>query len=309
MKRFGILVAAVLIAAMLFASGCAEEAPEEDVEEGVEEEGVVEETVVEEEVPEEVEEEIVVEEEVPEEAGEIKGMDEEMEDEDEGMGVEDEEMGDEEVEEYSPVINPEDFVEEIDNPYFPLTPGTTFVYEGESDEDNETLKTEVNVTNETKVIMGVNTTVVRETEYEGGELEEETLDWYAQDKDGNVWYFGEDSKEYDEGEVVNTSGSWEAGVDGAQPGIIMGGDPQVGDVYYQEFAPGEAEDKAEVVSLNESVTVAYGSFESCLMTREWNPLEPGEEENKYYAPGVGLLLEEEVEDGAERLELVEIITE
>ncbi len=296
MKRLGIFVAMVLIVAMLFASGCAEEAPEEvpeevpeeNVEGGVEEEVVVEEEiVVEEEVPEEMGEEIVVEEEVPEETGEIKGMDGE----------------------YSPVINPEDFVEEIDNPYFPLTPGTTFVYEGESEEENKTLRSEVNVTNETKVIMGINTTVVRETEYEDDELEEETFDWYAQDKDGNVWYFGEDSKEYDEDEVVNTTGSWEAGVDGAQPGIIMSGDPQVGDVYYQEYLEGEAEDQAEVVSLNESVTVAYGSFENCLMTREWNPLEPDSEENKYYAPGVGLLLEEEVEGGAERLELVEIINE
>ncbi|WP_440955470.1 hypothetical protein ACSAZK_00385 [Methanosarcina sp. Mfa9] len=283
MKKLGILVAAVLIAAMLFASGCAEEPPEEGVEEEVPEEEVV---VEEEEVPEEevvVEEEEVVEEEIPEEAVGVEG-------------------------EYSPVINPEDFVEEIDNPYFPLVPGTTFVYEGESDE-GDPLRTEVYVTDETRVVMGVTTIVVRESEYEDDELEEETFDWYAQDKDGNVWYFGEESKEYDEGEVVSTAGSWEAGVDGAQPGIIMPGDPQVGDIYYQEFYLGEAEDQAEVVSLTESVTVPYGSFEDVLKTREWNPLEPGQEENKYYTSGVGLLLEEEVEGGDERLELVEISTE
>ncbi len=157
--------------------------------------------------------------------------------------------------------------------------------------------------------MGVTTTVVRDTEYEDGELVEETFDWYAQDNEGNVWYFGENSTEYEDGEPVSTEGSWEAGVNDSKPGIIMPGDPQVGDIYYQEFSPGEAEDQAEVLSLSESVTVAYGSFENCLKTREFTTLEPGEEENKYYAPGVGLLLEEEVEGGDEKLELVEITTE
>ena len=302
MKKSGILVAAVLIAAMLFASGCAEETPEEGVEEGVEEEVpeeevvVEEEEIVEEEVPEEGEEEIVVEEEVVEEEVDEEEVPEEDE---EIMGVE---------VEYSPAINPEDFVEEINNPYFPLIPGTTFFYEGESDE-GDPLRTEVYVTNETRAVMGVTTTVVRESEYEDDELVEDTFDWYAQDIDGNVWYFGEDSSEYEDGEVVSTAGSWEAGVDGALPGIIMPGYPQVGDAYYQEYYPGEAEDQAEVVSLNESVTVPYGSIEDCLNTREWNPLEPGQEENKYYAAGVGLLLEEQIEGGDERLELVEITTE
>ncbi len=307
MKKLGILLAAVLIAAMLFASGCAEETPEEGAEEEVPEEEVVEEEVAEEEmveeevVEEEVAEEEIVEEEVAEEeAAEEEAAEEEVAEEAGVLMVVDGE--------YSPEINPEDFVEEIDNPYFPLVPGTTFVYEGESDE-GDPLRTEVYVTDETRVVMGVTTTVVRESEYEDDELEEETFDWYAQDKDGNVWYFGEDSKEYDEGEVVSTAGSWEAGVDGALPGIIMLGDLQEGDAYYQEFYPGEAEDQAEVVSLTESVTVAYGSFEDCLKTKEWNPLEPGEEENKFYAPGVGLLLEEEVKGGEERLELVEITTE
>ena len=212
-------------------------------------------------------------------------------------------------EEYDPEINPEDFVEEIDNPYFPLIPGTTFVYEGESEEEDTTILDKVFVTNETKVILGVTTTVVQDTEYEDGELIEETFDWYAQDEAGNVWYFGENSIKYADGESASTEGSWEAGVNGSKPGIIMSGDPKVGDVYYQEFSPGEAEDQAEVLSLNEMVTVAYGSFENCLKTGEWNLLEPGEEENKYYAPGVGLLLEEEVEGGDEKLELVEITTE
>jgi len=211
-------------------------------------------------------------------------------------------------EEYEPEINPENFTEVIDNPYFPLIPGTTFVYEGGSEEENTPIRNELFVTNETKVVMGVNTTVVKETEYEDGELIEETFDWYAQDKAGNVWYFGEDTREYEDGEVVSTAGSWEAGVNDSKPGIIMLGDPRVGDAYYQEFSPGEAEDQAEVASLNETVNISYGIFENCLKIREWNPLEPGSEENKYYAPGVGLLLEEEVEGGDEKLELMEVIT-
>ncbi|WP_406670566.1 hypothetical protein V7O67_01010 [Methanolobus sp. ZRKC4] len=208
---------------------------------------------------------------------------------------------------YNPEIDPANFVEEIDNPYLPFEPGTTFVYEGES--DGETIDVEIYVTNQTKEVMGVTTTVIREREWEDGELVEDTFDWFAQDKDGNVWYFGEDSKEIEDGEVVSTAGSWEAGVDGAQPGIIMKADPQPGDVYRQEYYEGEAEDMAEVLSLEASVTVPYGSFENSLQTREWTPLEPGVEENKYYASGVGLLLEEAVEGGDGRLELVEITTE
>ncbi|MBD3307782.1 hypothetical protein GF339_15230 [candidate division KSB3 bacterium] len=149
-------------------------------------------------------------------------------------------------------------------------------------------------------------TVVREREWVDGELEEDTLDWFAQDVDGNVWYFGEDSKEIDEGVVVSTEGSWEAGVDGAQPGILMKGTPQIGDTYRQEYYFGEAEDMASVVSLNASVTVPFGTFTNCLQTEEWTPLEPGVTEYKYYAPGVGLLLEEQVEGGDARVELVEI---
>jgi hypothetical protein len=157
--------------------------------------------------------------------------------------------------------------------------------------------------------MGVNTTVVRDREFTDGELAEETFDWYAQDRDGNVWYFGEESREYEDGEVISTEGSWEVDINGAQPGMIMEENPQVGDTYRQEFLAGEAEDMAEVVSLNESVSVAYGSFEDCLKTKEWTQLEPDIEESKYYAAGTGLLLETTVKGGSERLELVDIITE
>ncbi len=202
------------------------------------------------------------------------------------------------------VIDPADFTDGIPNPYFPLAVGTTFVLEGES--DGEDIKVEMYVTDQTKEILGVTTIVVREKEWEDGELIEDTLDWYANDNEGNVWYFGEDSKEYEDGEIVSTAGSWEAGVDGAEPGILMKADPQVGDVYQQEYYEGEAEDMAEVLSLDASVTVEYGSFDNCLQTKEWTPLEPGIEEHKFYASGVGLLLEVAVTEGDERLELVEI---
>ncbi|NIN71023.1 MAG: hypothetical protein GTO46_03615 [Gemmatimonadetes bacterium] len=200
---------------------------------------------------------------------------------------------------YAPAIDAARFVTNVDNQYFPLVPGTTFVYE--TPDGGE--RVEVIVTEETKTIMGVTCMVVMSHEFEDGELVEETADWYAQDMDGNVWYFGEDTKEYEDGEVVSTAGSWEAGVDGAQPGIIMKGAPAVGQSYRQEYYAGRAEDMGEVLALQESVTVPYGSFENLLKTKEWTPLEPGDEEHGYYAPGVGLVLEAE---GDDRLELISV---
>jgi hypothetical protein len=182
---------------------------------------------------------------------------------------------------YSPGIHPADFVDGIDNEYFPLDPGTTFVYEGNSERDV------MAVTSDTKKIMGVECIVVDDRGYEGGKLIEKTYDWFAQDKKGNVWYFGEDTKEYEDGKVTSTKGSWEGGVDGAKPGIIMRADPKVGESYRQEYYEGEAEDMAKVVGLNESATVPYGSFDHVLVTREWTPLEPSYSEHKYYAAGVG----------------------
>jgi hypothetical protein len=208
---------------------------------------------------------------------------------------------------YDPVINPADFVAQIDNQYLPLMPGTTYIYEGESEDGKERI--EVYVTDQTKEILGIACTIVSDRVWVDDKLVEDTLDWYAQDKDGNVWYFGEDSKEYEDGKVVSTEGSWEAGVDGAKPGIIMKADPQVGDAYRQEYYEDEAEDMAEVFSLNESVSVTYGSFDNCLKTKEWTPLEPDIVESKYYAPGVGVVLEVMVEGGSERAELVDITTE
>ncbi|MBI3961123.1 MAG: hypothetical protein HY335_00085 [Deinococcus sp.] len=202
---------------------------------------------------------------------------------------------------YNPLIDPANFVRTVDNPFFPLTPGTTFVYEAITPEGTE--RVEVFVTPETKDILGVTCTVVRDTVTLDGELVEDTLDWYAQDRDGNVWYFGESARNYEDGVLVSTEGSWEAGVDGAKPGIIMEANPQVGDRYRQEYYVGVAEDMAAVVSLTESVTVPYGSFTNCLKTEDFTPLDPSVIEYKFYCSGVGQVLTLE---GNVRSELISI---
>ena len=184
----------------------------------------------------------------------------------------------------------------------PLKPGATFIFESEDSGS----RTEVIVTSETKTILGVDCVVVRDTVTQGGNVVEDTLDWYAQDRNGNVWYFGEDTKEYDKGQVVSTAGAWEAGVKGAIPGIIMKADPKVGDRYQQEYLKGEAEDMAEVLALDVSVTVPTGSFTGVLRTKEWTPLEPRVEEEKFYAPGIGLIRVEVVKGGSGAENLVEI---
>jgi hypothetical protein len=205
---------------------------------------------------------------------------------------------------YAPKIDPANFVTVIDNPFFPLKPGTTFVYYGKTEKGKE--HNEVLVTSETKVIMEVTCVVVKDTVMVDGKLEEATIDWYTQDKSGNVWYFGEDAKDYDpSGKVISTAGSWVGGVNGAQPGIVMEASPVIGDPYRQEYLKGEAEDKAQVVSLSESATIKYGAFSNLVMTKEWSDLEPNVTENKYYAKGVGFILVT-TPDGVEYLELTEI---
>jgi len=205
--------------------------------------------------------------------------------------------------EYDPEVIPADFVDEIDNPYFTMIPGTKFFYEKETEEGLETVV--VQVTHTKKVIMGVTCTQIRDTVRLDGELVEDTLDWFAQHKDGTVWYFGEFSTDFEDGEVSGHEGSWEAGVDGAKPGIIMLAEPKKGRSYRQEYYPGVAEDMGKVLSLDEEVEIEIGEFEECLMTREWTPLERGVREHKYYAPGVGLVLVVDLETGDE-LELVGI---
>jgi hypothetical protein len=199
---------------------------------------------------------------------------------------------------YSVQVDPSRFVTTIDNPWLPFTPGSRWVYEAGGGERNEVV-----VTGQTRKIMGITATVVRDVETRNGELVEETSDWYAQDRDGNVWYLGEDTRAFRNGEP-SPAGSWEAGVDGALPGIIMQADPQVGDAYRQEFYRGQAEDMGKVVRLGASQTVPFRSFDGLLVTRDWTPLEPEVVEEKYYAKGVGLVLETTVEGGSDRNELV-----
>lgn len=198
---------------------------------------------------------------------------------------------------YDPAITASDFGATVDNQLWPLVPGTHFVFEG----GGETV--DVTVLAETKDVFGTTAVVVRDTVTIGGALVEDTVDWYAQDNDGNVWYLGEDTKEYEGGVVVSTEGSWEAGVNDALPGIVMHAtQPVAGEPYRQEFLRCEAEDMAEVVSTNESVTVPFGTFDNCLQTREFTPLDPEVNEHKYYCPGIGLVLEVEIASGR-RIEL------
>ena len=201
-------------------------------------------------------------------------------------------------------INPSDFVDNVDNPYMPLVPGTVFRYQGHVDKAPSAIT--VTVTNQRKTIEGVSTLVIDDVVSVRGKDVERTTDYYAQDTGGNVWYFGEDSFDLVRGKWVRSDGSWLAGVDGARPGIIMEANPKVGDVYQQEFYAGHAEDMAEVLRTNTSVAVPYGSFRHVLLTKEWTPLEPGVTEQKYYAPGVGNVKTVMVEGGDEAYELVSV---
>jgi hypothetical protein len=207
---------------------------------------------------------------------------------------------------YHPAIDPANFVATIDNPYYPLKPGTRFVYEGQTDRGLE--HNEVFVTHNTKVILGVTCVEVHDTVQTAGQLTEDTLDWFAQDRDGNVWYFGENTMELEGGRPTTLEGTFVAGVDGAQPGIIMKAHPAVGDFYRQEFDLRNAEDFAEVVSLNESVTAGGVAYANCLKTLETTPLEPDAMENKFYAPNVGNVLTVDLTTG-QRSELMRIETE
>lgn len=205
---------------------------------------------------------------------------------------------------YNPVISPANFVTEITNPFLSLPVGTTRVFEGVN-EDGKRSRTELEVTRETKIIMGVTTTVLRDRAYLEDKLVEDTLDWLAQEKDGTVWYFGEDSKEISNDKVVSTEGSWEAGVKGAKPGVLMLGKPETGKAYRQEYLKGEAEGLAEVLSVNASVTIAQGTYSGCVQIKEWAPDEPEIVEHKFYCPGVGgLALTEAVAGESGRSEFV-----
>lgn len=205
---------------------------------------------------------------------------------------------------YNPTIDPSDFTSKVTNKYFNLTIGKKMVYEGQTEEGTERI--EFYVMPGTRTVEGVETTIVWDRVWLDGELIEETFDWFAQDNEGNAWYFGEDSREMENGNVVSTEGSWESGVDGARPGIIMKADPAIGDSYRQEYYKGEAEDMAEVIAFGESVTVPFGNFSNCLKTYEWSPLEPDLKENKYYSSETGGVILETSFDGKEKVELIDI---
>ncbi len=196
-------------------------------------------------------------------------------------------------------LNPADFTTKIDNPYWPMSPGSRWVYrEGP-------MKVVVTVTDQTKRIAdGVEARVVHDVVTENGQPVEITTDWYAQDADGNIWYMGERTAEYENGQVASRAGSFEAGVDGAQPGVALPADPKVGLSYRQEYYKGQAEDQGRVLSLDQKATVPFGKFQGLLETADTTPLEPKVLEHKYYAKGVGPLLTVSVTGGGSNEELI-----
>jgi hypothetical protein len=219
-------------------------------------------------------------------------------------------------ESYNPTIDPANFVSGVDNQYFPLVPGQIYHYLNTLTEGTTITKQDITLTttHDTKVILGVTCVVVHDLVTIAGTttILEDTLDWYAQDKDGNVWYFGEDTKAYENGAgPADTEGSWEAGVDNAKPGVVMYSDPEahLNVPYRQEYLPDVAEDKAEVLSVVESATVPYGTFTNCVMTKDYSDIEPDVVEHKYFAPGVGQVRTVTVQGGTEEEVLVDITNE
>jgi len=206
---------------------------------------------------------------------------------------------------YDPELDPANFVSVIDNPYAPFPVGATWVYEGLTDE-GDLERIEIEVLAETRTIEGIVATVVSDIVTIKGEVVEDTVDWLAQDQDGNVWYLGEVSKNFENDKLADLEGSWETGEDAAKAGFWMIGNPTVGDAYRQEYLLDEAEDIAEVIGDGESVTTPAGTFTNCIRTKDYTPLEPGPDgiENKIHCPGVGFVKEEKLATG-ETLELIE----
>jgi hypothetical protein len=202
---------------------------------------------------------------------------------------------------YTVNIQPADFVDIVNNPYFPLSPGTKYIYEGKTEDDLERI--EIEILYETREVMGVTATILHDVVYLNGELIEDTYDWFAQDKEGNVWYLGEDVSNYEDGKFIDKGGSWEAGVAGALPGIIMFAKPaaHIGETYRQEYYKGEAEDMADLLSVTEGVTVPYGSFDNVVKTRDYTPLELDLQEHKYYVRDIGLVKTTNLTTGEEEV--------
>ena len=197
------------------------------------------------------------------------------------------------------------FSARVDNPWFPLRPGTVYVYRGVK--DGAPARDVLIVTHAVKTITGAPCIVVKDRLYLHGRLEERTTDWYSQDRRGNVWYFGETTAELDKrGRIKSTEGTWQAGRDGAKPGIYMPAHPTPGRSGRQEYYAGHAEDHFRVLDLHAGVDVPYTSTRNALLTKEWTPLEPGVVDHKLYVRGVGTALEQTVKGGDERLELVSL---
>jgi hypothetical protein len=198
------------------------------------------------------------------------------------------------------LAGPADFTTRIDNPYWPMAPGSRWVYR-ETDDQGSRQKVVVRVTHRTKrVASGIVARVVRDTVTEDGQLVEDTFDWYAQDRRGNIWYLGEDTTEFEDGKPVSKEGSFEDGVNGARRGIAMLARPRAGRRYREERAPGAAEDRARVLSRHEQVQVPFGHFTNVLMTSNTNPREPRVQEYKWYARGVGPVLAMSVSGSSDR---------
>jgi hypothetical protein len=204
---------------------------------------------------------------------------------------------------YAPRIVPGEFTARVTNRYFPLVPGRTLVYRKVTGAVTE--ETRVTTLRETIEVGGVACAIVRDVVRENGELVEDTDDWFAQHRSGDVWYFGEIARNYEDGRLDNLDGSWRYGRDGALPGVQMRAAPRRGDAYRQEFFLNEAEDLAVVLGFGRTVTVPYGTLRDCLETREFSPLEPGVEERKFFAPGIGFVLA--INDRGERSELIAVI--
>jgi hypothetical protein len=206
--------------------------------------------------------------------------------------------------EYNPQINPSEFSTNITNKYFTLPVGKKMIYEADTEEGLERI--EIEIENATRNIMGVETITYRDKVYLAGKLVEDTKDYLAQDKAGNVWYFGEEVDNYESGKLQDHAGSFIAGVDGAKPGIWIKGEQIVGESYKQEYYKGEAEDMRDVIAVNLSVTTKLKTYTDCVKVYDWTPLDPKSREHKYYCPEVGaLVLNENLEDG-KRAELVKV---
>ncbi len=206
-------------------------------------------------------------------------------------------------------LDPADLTPEVTNPWFPLEPGTRWIYR-EVDEEGQVLKVVVTASSETRMIEnGVEARVVRDTVTLDGEIIEDTLDWYAQDSAGTVWYLGEDTAEFEDGSLTSHAGSFEAGVDDALAGVIMPAEPTVGQSYRQEYYAGVAEDNGEVLALDGTATVPAGSYADLVQTVDTNALEPDVLEHKFYAAGVGVVLTVDLEsDGREELVSVRTVS-